>query len=301
MADKTTDTKPRIGFIGLGLMGSRMAPRLLDAGYPLTVYNRTKDKTRPLAQRGADVADTPRALAAGSDVVISVLTDDAAVKSAVMGPDGAIAGASPGTLLIDASTVYPETSRQVFEAARARGIAMVDAAISGSTPQAEQGALLFFVGGEQDSYQRAKPILETIGKQAFHMGPSGAGTTMKLAVNTILGVGLQAIAEAIALGQKAGLDRERFLEVLAQTPLIAPAHRAKLDNARRDDYPVTFELGTMYKDFGLILRKAAELAVPMPATAVAQQMCAAERAKGIREDYSATIGLMEEMAGLRKS
>mgnify|MGYP005848237629 CR=1 FL=1 len=300
MADKAADTKPRIGFIGMGLMGSRMATRLLEAGYPLTVYNRTKDKARPLAQRGASVADTPKELATRSDVVISVLSDDAAVKSALTDPDGAIAGASRGTLLIDSSTVYPGTSRQVHKAAGARGIDMVDAAISGSTPQAEQGALLFFVGGEPDAYQRAKPILEVMGKQAFHMGPSGAGTTMKLVVNTLLGVGLQAIAEAIAFGQNAGLDRERLLEVLGQTPLIAVAHRSKLDNARRGEYPVNFELGMMYKDFGLILRQAAELAVPMPATAVAQQMCAAERAKGLEEDYSATIRLMEQLAGLPK-
>ena len=290
------DWRPRIGFIGLGYMGSRMALRLLDAGYALTVYNRTRDKTVPLAQRGARVANTPRELASDSDVVITMLSDDAAVKEAVLGPNGALAGAASSAIFIDMSTVYPGTSRELFAAAKSRGIAMVDAAVSGSTPQAEQGALLIFVGGELDTYQTVRPILLAMGREAFYMGPSGSGTTMKLVANTLLGLGLQAIAEAIAFGQKAGLDKHRLIEVLGQTPLISLAHRSKLDNAQKGDYPVAFALRLMYKDFGLILRQAAEVAAPMPATAVAQQVCAAEQARGMEEDYSAVIRLMEELA-----
>ncbi|MHB1416313.1 MAG: NAD(P)-dependent oxidoreductase [Chloroflexota bacterium] len=174
----------------------------------------------------------------------------------------------------------------------------LDTPVLGSTPQAEQGTLTIFVGGEPAAFANGRPTLEVLGKEAHHMGPSGAGTTMKLVANTMLGVGLQALAEAIALGARSGLDLARLLDVLGQTPVVAPVHKAKLQNASRGEYPVTFALRLMYKDFGLILRQAAELSIPMPATAVAQQMCAAEHAAGREEDYSATIRLMESLAGL---
>jgi 3-hydroxyisobutyrate dehydrogenase-like beta-hydroxyacid dehydrogenase len=173
---------------------------------------------------------------------------------------------------------------------------MIDAPVSGSTAAAEQGDLVIMVGGEKEAYERARPILAVLGSEINYMGASGAGTTMKLVLNAFLGTGLQALAEAIALGEKAGLQKDQLLDVIGQTGVISPAYRGKLENARHDEYPVTFALRLMFKDFGLIMRQAAELSVPMPATAVAQQMCAAENAKGIEEDYSATIRLMEEIA-----
>jgi len=290
--------KERIGFVGLGRMGTPMAERILQAGYPLTVYNRSKVKTQPFVQRGAQAVETPRDLAGCSDVILCSVTDDAALRAVMLGPDGVLAGARTGATVIDMSTVSPTISRELAQAAPARGVSMLDAAVSGSMPQAEQGSLTIFVGGAQDAYERVKPILDLLGTAIFHMGPSGAGSTMKLVVNTLLGVGLQAIAEAIALGEKAGLRKDRLLDVLGQTAVVAPGHKAKLANALREEYPATFALGLMYKDFGLILDAAAELAVPMPATAVARQMCAAERVKGREEDYSAVIRLMESLAGI---
>lgn len=292
------DSKPRIGFIGMGGMGSRMARRLLDADYPLTVYNRTKEKTKPLTQQGAAVADTPRELAASCQVVISCVTNDAALEAALLDQEGAVAGAKEGTIFIDMSTVSPETSRRIFEAAKAQGVRMIDAAVSGSTPQVEEGTLVIFVGGEQDTYQQCKPILDVLGKESLYMGDSGMGTTMKLVVNAVMGLGLQAVAEALALGEKAGLQKDKLLDVLGKTSVISPAHKLKLENARKGEYPANFPLELMYKDFELILSHAAKLSVSMPATAVAQQICAIENSKGAQEDYSATIRLMQELAGL---
>ena len=289
---------PRIGFIGMGHMGRRMAARLIDAGYTLTVFDRTCEKTRPLVEKGAAAADSPRELAERCGVVMLSVADDAAVQEVMLGAARVLAGAREGSTVIDLSTVSPETSRRICEAARAKGVDMIDAPVSGSTPQAEQGALTIFVGGDPNTFGRSKPILEVLGKTVIYLGASGAGTTMKLVANTLLGVEMQAIAEAIALGEKAGLEKGRLLDVLEQTTLIAPAHKAKLANARREEYPVNFALRLMHKDFGLIQHEATSIAVPMPATAAAQQACAAEKAKGVEEDYSAIIRLMEEWAGV---
>jgi 3-hydroxyisobutyrate dehydrogenase-like beta-hydroxyacid dehydrogenase len=228
---------------------------------------------------------------------MSSVLDDAAVEQAMFGPDSALAGARPGTIFDDLSTVYPATSRKVYEAAKQKGCSMLDTALSGSTPQAEAGTLVIFIGGDQDTYQQVKPVLDVLGKEQHYMGPSGSGATMKIVVNTLLGVGMQAVAEAVALGAKAGLEKNRLIDVLEQTAVVSPSQKAKLENGRREDYPVTFALRLMWKDFGLILRLAQENVVPMPATAIAQQMCTIEHARKVEEDFSAVIRLMEELAG----
>ncbi len=297
----TNSTKPRIGFLGLGHMGSLMVERLMQHGYTLTVYDRTKEKTQEVVQKGASAVDTPRELGVHADVIISMVTDNHALDAVMYGSDGVLAGAKQQqTTLIDMSTVSPETSRHLFQAAKEKGVAMIDAAVSGSTPQVQEGSLVFFVGGEEATYQQCTPILETMSKSHFYMGESGKGTTMKMVVNTMLGLGLQAVAESIALGEKAGLDRKQLLDVLGQTAVIAPTHKAKLANAEHNAYPVTFALATMRKDFGLVMRLAAELSVSMPATAAAEQMYAAALAQGHDEDYSVMIQFMEQMAGLKE-
>jgi 3-hydroxyisobutyrate dehydrogenase len=291
-------TKPTLGFVGLGAMGSRMATRLLDAGYPLGVFNRTADKTRPLVERGARAFDSPRALAQHCEVVLSSLADDAAVEQALLGADGVVAGARSGTTLIDLSSVSPDTARKVAAAARAGGVDMLDAPVSGSTPLAQNGSLVVFVGGDASAFERARPILGVIGRQVFYLGPSGAGVTMKLVANTLLGLGIQALAEAITLGERAGLDKDAMLDVLGQTEVVTPGLKSKLVNAQKEEYPVTFALRLMWKDFGNVLRLAEERAVPMPATAVAHQVMTVEQAKRVEEDFSAVIRTMEELAGL---
>ena len=289
-------SKATIGFIGMGHMGSHMAPRLIHAGYHLTVYDRTREKAQAIA--GASVAETPKEAAANSEVVISIVTDDAALEEVMLGPDGVLAGTHAGSVIIDMSTVSPRASRHLFQAARAKGVAMIDAAVSGSVPQLEQGSLLIFVGGEQETYQRCQPILDTLGQSIFYMGPSGMGTTMKLVVNTLLGLGMQALAEAIALGEKAGLEKDVLLDVLGQTAVLTAGQKSKLENVRRKQYPTQFALSLQHKDLRLILSEADELSVSMPATAVAQQMYTAALAKGMDEDFSIMIEFMEQLAGV---
>ena len=279
-------------------MGSRMAARLLAAGYPMTVYNRDVSKTTPLTERGAAAASTPADAARQAEIVISMLADDGAVRAVLLGAGGAIAAMQPGTILVEMSTVSPDMAREIAAAAKARGIAALDSPVAGSTPQAEEGSLLIFVGGEADTLDLCRPVLLAVGKSVTHMGPNGTGVTMKVINNTLLGLGLQAVAEAIALGVKSGLDPAQLLDVLGQSTVVAPAHKGKLQNARTGEYPANFPLRLMHKDLGLALGLAAQNRVPMPATAVAQQICAAELAKDVEEDFSVTIRLMQEMAGI---
>ncbi len=289
-------SKPTIGFIGMGHMGSHMVPRLIQAGYHLTVYDRTREKAQAI--KGATVAETPEEAATHSDVVISIVTDDAALEEVMLGPNGVLAGMHAGSVIIDMSTVSPRASRHLFQAARAKGVAMIDAAVSGSVPQVEQGSLVIFVGGEQDTYQRCKPILDILGQSSFYMGTSGMGTTMKLVVNTLLGLGMQALAEAIALGEKAGIQKDVLLDVLGQTAVLTTGQKAKLDNVRREQYPTQFALSLQHKDLRLIMSEADEISVSMPATAVALQMYTAALAMGMDEDFSIMIKFMQQLAGV---
>jgi 3-hydroxyisobutyrate dehydrogenase-like beta-hydroxyacid dehydrogenase len=289
---------PAIGFIGLGLMGSRMASRFLEAGYPLTVYNRTPERSLPLAERGATVAGTPQELAGTVVVVMLSLADNAALDEVMRGPQGVLAGLRPGTTVIDLSTVSPRTSRAIALEVAARGGAMLDAPVSGSTPQVEQGTLNILAGGDEDTYRRSEPILAVLGQQRFYLGSNGMGLVMKLTINALLGLGVQALAEAISLGQAGGLEKNRLLDVLGQMSVVSPAQKAKLENARRESYPPTFPLQHMDKDFGLIAELAMEAHVPLPATAAAHQMTKAAHARGREEDFSTVIRLMEQLAGL---
>ena len=290
--------KPSIGFIGMGHMGSHMAHRLLDAGYQVTVYDRTKEKVKALGQRGALIARTPKELAANCQVVMACVTNDEAQHDVMFGPDGALAGVQGGSVIIDLSTVSPDASRRLFQAAKEQGVPMIDAAVSGSVPQVDQGSLVIFAGGEHKTYQECKPILEVLGQNSFYMGASGMGTTMKLVANTLLGLGMQALAEAIALGEKAGLEKDVLLDVLGQTTVLTPGQKSKLENVRREQYPTNFALSLMHKDFSLVLSQANDVSVSMPATAAAQQMYTAAMAKGMDADFSIMIQFMEELAGL---
>jgi 3-hydroxyisobutyrate dehydrogenase-like beta-hydroxyacid dehydrogenase len=207
----------------------------------------------------------------------------------------------PGAIIINTSTVSPKLSRRLSKESLARGVFVLDSPVSGSTPQAEEGQLVIFVGGAQAAYERSRPILSVLGRESFYLGPAGAGSTMKLCVNALLGLGLQALAEAIALGLKAGLDRDRFLDVLGSTVVLSASQRSKLENVRKEAYPPAFPLRLMLKDFGLILDAARFLSVAMPATAAAQEVYAGEAARqrgsGRDEDFSSVVRAMEEIAG----
>jgi 3-hydroxyisobutyrate dehydrogenase-like beta-hydroxyacid dehydrogenase len=289
---------PRVGFVGMGHMGAGMAKRLLGAGYALTVYDRTSARTQEIEQLGSSVAKTPQALATQSDVVMACVTDDTAQQQVMLGPEGALAGVRGGASIVDLSTVSPSASRHLHQAAQECGVSMLDAAVSGSVPQVEQGSLVIFVGGEQQTYEQCRPLLEVLGKSIYFMGASGMGTTMKLVVNTMLGLGMQALAEAIALGEKAGLQKDLLLDVLGQTAVLTPGQKAKLANVEHEQYPTQFALSLIHKDFRLILDEAYATSVSMPTTAVAQQLYSAAMARGEEADFSVMIHFMEELSGV---
>ncbi|HEX8918875.1 MAG TPA: NAD(P)-dependent oxidoreductase [Chloroflexota bacterium] len=221
--------KPAIGFIGLGQMGSRMATRLLNAGYPLTVFDRTQSKADDLTQHGAALAASSRLLAERVDVVMLSVTDGAAVEQVILGQDGVVRGLAEGNAVIDLSTVAPSTSRSVSQQVAATGASMLDAPVSGSTAVVEQGALVILAGGQREVYEQHRPILEVLGKEIFYMGGNGNGLVMKLVANSLLGLGMQALAEGIVLGEKGGLERETLLGVLGHFAVIAPTFKTKGD------------------------------------------------------------------------
>jgi 3-hydroxyisobutyrate dehydrogenase-like beta-hydroxyacid dehydrogenase len=296
---RLTPNQVKLGFIGLGNMGSRIAQRLLDHGYQLAVYDVDISKSDAIRAQSGTVAKNIVELARTADVILSCLTNDDAVRSAYTGTDGVFAGSRPGTVVLEMSTISPESSRELHRLGVQGGIEVLDVAISGSTPAAEQGILTLLVGGDRELFGAAEPIFQAIAKQYFLLGRSGAGTAMKLVVNTLLGVGMQAIAEAVAFGEKVGLNRERLLEVLSKTAVIAPAHVGKLARIAINDYDPQFPLRLMNKDFQLILAAAAKEQLRMPATEAAFHVNSDELARNNKEeDFSAVLRQMEVLAGI---
>jgi 3-hydroxyisobutyrate dehydrogenase-like beta-hydroxyacid dehydrogenase len=293
-----TADQVKLGFIGLGNMGSRIARRLIDHGFQVSVYDRDHAKVEDLAAQGAMVARSVLDSACTADVLLSCLTNDEAVRSVYHGPQGVFAGARSETVVLEMSTISPESSRELHRFGASRNIDVLDVALSGSTFAAEQGMLTLLVGGDRELFGTMEPIFQAIAKQYFLLGGPGSGTAMKLVVNTLLGVGMQAIAEAVVLGERAGLDRDRLLEVLSKTAVIAPAHVGKLARAALNDYSSQFPLRLMNKDFQLILEAAAQERISMPATEAAFYVNSDELARNDEEDFSAVLRRMEEAAGI---
>jgi len=284
----------RLGFIGVGAMGSRLVRRLLARGFKVTVYDKNQRNAETLRADGASVATTPAELAASADVILSCLTNDAAVRNVYLEAEGIFSAARAGQTVLEMSTISPSTSRQLHAEGAKRGVNVMDVAISGSTPAVEQGTITLLAGGDDELFHAAAPIFDVLAKQYFLMGPSGTGTSMKLVVNTILGVSMQAIAEAIAFGEAEGLDRKRLLTVLAQTALIAPAHKGKLATAEEEDYTSQFGVGLMNKDFGLILEAAESRNLDLPATAAAYGVNSEAFKEDPHADFSSVIRQMEK-------
>jgi 3-hydroxyisobutyrate dehydrogenase len=293
-----TSDKVKLGFIGLGNMGVRVAKRLLDHGYQVEVYDRNPAKAQAIIEHGGTVAENILELAHDADVILSCLTNDEAVQSVYTSPAGVFSGAKPGTIVLEMSTISPDASRELHRVGAQVGIEVLDVAISGSTPAAEQGTLTLLAGGDQDLFGKAEPIFQAIAKQYFLLGGPGSGMVMKLVVNALLGVGMQAIAEAVVLGEKSGLDRRRLLEVLSKTAVVAPAHVGKLPKIAINDYSPQFPLSLMNKDLQLILRAAVKADVSMPATEAAFYVNSIELAGSDEDDFSAVLRRMEDLAGV---
>jgi 3-hydroxyisobutyrate dehydrogenase-like beta-hydroxyacid dehydrogenase len=296
LADEKITLRSRLGFIGLGHLGSRIARRLVAAGFPMVVYDLDQRNAMELAQAGAKVARHPDELAKEVDVVLSCLPDELAVEAVYLKAGNVLRNARIGARVIEMSTIAPEASRQLFRAAQKLNISVLDVAVSGSTLSADAGKLTLFGGGDRKVFEAADLIFAAIASQWFYMGSNGSGVAMKLVVNTLLGVGMQAIAEAVALGVSLDLPRDLLLDTLVKTAVVAPAHTGKIANARKDDYAPQFPVRLMHKDFGLVLAAAARSGLSMPATEAAAAINAVEAASGGEEDFSAVIRRMEHGA-----
>ena len=294
LPDEKITLRSRLGFIGLGHLGSRIARRLVAARFPMVVYDLDQRNASELAQAGAKVARHPEELAREADVVLSCLPDELAVEAVYLKAGNVLSNARSGTRIIEMSTISPEASRLLFRTAQKLNISVLDVAVSGSTLSAEAGKLTLFGGGDRKAFEAAQMIFAAIASQWFYMGSNGSGVAMKLVVNTLLGVGMQAIAEAVALGLRLDLPRDLLFDTLAKTAVVAPAHTGKLASAKRDDYAPQFPVRLMHKDFGLVLAAAARFGLSMPATEAAAAINAAETASGSEEDFSAVVRRMEQ-------
>ena len=255
----TNETKPRVAFLGLGLMGAGMARRLLHAGFPLTVFNRDAAKARTFSAEGARIAATPREAAADANIVISMLSDDAASRSVWVGENGALAGVQPGGVLAEASTVTVEWVRELHGLAKGRNCELLDTPVTGSKPQAESGALCFLVGGEAAALEKVRPALAAMSRGVVHLGPVGSGALMKLVNNFLCGVQAASLAEAMGLIERGGLDRTKALEVLATGAPGSPLLKTFSARMTARDYTPMFKLRLMAKDLGYAKHEAANV------------------------------------------
>jgi 3-hydroxyisobutyrate dehydrogenase len=253
----------KIALIGLGTMGAGMARNLLAAGFPLAVYNRSRERAEALAQEGAKVSDSPAAAAADADVVISMLADDAASRAVFSGPDGVLSVVKPGAVLIECSTLTPEWIAELSAAAAAKKCTLLDAPVTGSRMQAAQGQLLFLVGGDAKVAEEMNPVFEPMGRGVVYMGPSGSGSKMKLINNFLSGLQAASIAEAIALTEKLGVDRDKAVEVLCNGAPGSPTVKTISQRVIAKDYTINFDLELMVKDLMYAKELGAKAGMPL--------------------------------------
>jgi 3-hydroxyisobutyrate dehydrogenase len=272
-----------IAFLGLGAMGSRMAARLLAAGFGTTVWNRDPARAAALIAAGARLAPSPRAAASAADIVVSMVRDDAASRAVWLGEDGAFAGMRPGALGIDASTVGVAHARALATAATAAGLAVLDAPVAGSRPQAEAGKLIFLVGGAAEAVARAEPALSAMGAAVRHVGDAGAGAAAKLMVNTLLAAQAALAAELIGFARRAGVDPARAIEAVGATPVASPALQAAAGAMLADAVAPLFPIDLVVKDLGLIEAAAGAVGAPIPVASATTGAFRAAAAAGLAE------------------
>ena len=288
-----------IGFIGLGIMGRPMARNLIKAGYPLVVHNRSRAAVDELVGAGAKAGKSPREVAAQCDVLVAMLPNSPDVELVTLGKDGILEGARPGLVLADMSTISPIVTQKIGKALEAKGVKMLDAPVSGGEKGAIEGTLSIMVGGDKAVFDTVLPIFQALGKTITYLGPLGFGGFTKLANQIIVAVNLTALAEALTLARKAGLDRELTLKALAGGLAGSKCLDQKAPNYIGNSYKPGFKIDLHFKDLGLIMESAHALGVPVPTTAVVQELFCALRVKGRGSlDHSAVITLLEDLAGV---
>lgn len=267
-----------------------MASRLLSIGFPVTVYNRTREKAERYAASGAVVADTPREASAQAQVVIAMVADDAASRGVWLAPDGALAGAAPGTLLLDSSTVSVAWVKELAAAASEKGCEFLDAPVTGTKPHASSGELFFMVGGSAAGFDRAREVLSVLGREVLHLGPTGSGALIKLINNFVCGVEAASFAEAMALVSASGLDREKSISVLANSALASPLIKRMLTSMGTNDFTPNFPLKLMTKDIGYAINEAGRIGVPLQTAHSALDVFRNAVEKGLGDqDFSAVV------------
>ncbi len=295
-----SSTKARVGFIGIGAMGTPMSENLLRAGFPLTVYDRLPARTESFAARRVPVAANCADVARQSDVVITMIGQVAEELEAVLGPGGVLEGAHPGLTLIDTSTVGIVASKRMASAAREKGVAFLDAAVSGSVGPAREAKLGFMVGGDREALAAVRPVLSAMGERIHHVGPNGAGSAMKVIVNLMIGMTVLAVAETLTLGRRAGLEPGQMLEILGETAVSSPHLKNKGKMMIERQFEPAFALKYMQKDFDLIMEAAHELKTPLFASAIAHQVYTAANVAGYGDlDYAAVVKFLESAAALQ--
>jgi len=287
-----------VGFVGLGVMGSRMVKRLLEAGHAVTGYNRTKSKAQWLVDAGMKWADTPRAAAQAGEFVFSMVTNTEALQAVTTGADGILAGLSANKIYIDMSTVSPSTSRELAKQVESKGAQMLDAPVSGSVITLEEGKLSIMVGGNRSALARARPILEAIGPKVTHVGGNGLAVSMKIATNLSLAVQMLAFGEGVLLAEKSGIPRETAVEVLLNSVIASPMVKYRGPFVLKMPDEAWFDVNMMQKDMLLALEMGRQLEVPLPTTAITNQMLTAARGMGLAEkDFAILFEALARMAG----
>jgi 2-hydroxy-3-oxopropionate reductase len=287
----------KIGFIGLGVMGRPMAQNLMEAGYELVLYNRTLEKAEEIAGDGSTVAESPREAAESCDLIVLMLPDSPQVEEVVEGEDGVLEGLKEGALIVDMSTISPVVTRELAEKLEERGATMLDAPVSGGEPGAQQGTLAIMVGGSEEDFERARPLLEVMGDTITHVGPTGAGQTAKAANQIVVAVTLEGISEALVLASKAGVAPGKILEAISGGLAGSNVMEAKKENFLEHDFEPGFRVDLHHKDLGIALATGREYGVSLPVTAIVDQMLETLKTKGRGDrDHSAILTLIEDQA-----
>ncbi|MGZ4289415.1 MAG: NAD(P)-dependent oxidoreductase [Gaiellaceae bacterium] len=289
----------KVGYVGLGVMGSAIVRRLLAAEHDVTVWNRTPEKAEALLEAGARWAASPREVAERSDVVFTMVTNTQAVRAVTEGPDGIIAGLAAGKVYVDMSTASPANTRELAARVLAAGAQMLDAPVSGTSITVEQGKASIMVGGDEGAFERVRPVLDAIGPKVFHLGPSGSAVTIKIAINLSLAVQMLAFSEGVLLAEKSGIPRERVVEVMLASVIASPmvAYRGPLVLGHPDE--VWFDCHMMQKDLNLALELGRELEVPLPTTAVTNELLTAANGMGIGDrDFAVLFDVLAHMSGV---
>lgn len=288
----------KIGFIGLGVMGKKMALNILKAGYELTVYDVVEKNVKDMVTEGASSATSPSDLASKSEVVFTSLPNSAIVEAVVLGENGILSGCKEGTIIVDLSSITPKSIRKIHKICSDKKVEVVDAPVSGGAAGAEKGTLTIMIGGSAEVVEKISPVLSSIGKKINHVGEIGAGDTVKAVNNLLLGANMVAVAEALVLGKKAGLDADTMYDIISKSSGGSYALTAKYDNyIAKGNFEPGFMIDLQYKDLQLAIDTAKDLKVPLIVGNMAQQMFETARAEGLgREDIAAVIKVFEKWA-----